>query len=64
MAAAHINPLLHYESYGWREGRDPSAAFRTNQYLSYYADVKAAGIAPLLHDVQFGQGERRTAFAA
>ena len=60
MAAAHINPLLHYETYGWKEGRDPSAAFSTSQYLATYADVKAAGVDPLLHYVAYGQSEGRS----
>ena len=64
VAAAHINPLLHYEQYGWTEGRDPSAQFSTHKYLAAYSDVKAAGADPLLHYVAYGQGEGRTAFAA
>ena len=63
VAAAHIDPLAHYEATGWQEGRDPSAAFSTNKYLAAYADVRAAGIDPLLHYVVNGQAEGRTAFA-
>lgn len=63
VAAAHINPLLHFEVNGWREGRNPSAAFSDSKYLAAYADVKAAGIDPLLHYLQNGQAEGRTAFA-
>ena len=62
VAAAHINPLLHFEVNGWREGRDPSAAFSDSKYLAAYADVKAAGIDPLLHYLTSGQAEGRTAF--
>ena len=64
VAAAHVNPLIHYEQHGWKEGRDPSAQFSTNKYLAAYADVKAVGIDPLLHYVEFDQSEGRTAFAA
>lgn len=63
MAATHGDPLLHFEQYGWHEGRDPSAAFSTNKYLAAYSDVRVAGADPLLHYVQYGQAEGRTAFS-
>ena len=63
VAAAHVDPLAHFEANGWREGRDPSAAFSTTKYLAAYGDVKAAGIDPLLHYVASGQAEGRSAFA-
>src|SRR5690349_22380597 len=34
VAAAHINPLDHYNQFGWHEGRDPSLAFDTAAYLA------------------------------
>jgi len=64
VAAAHIDPLSHYERQGWLEGRDPSAQFSTHKHLAAYSDVKNAGIDPLLHYVANGQAEGRTAFAA
>ncbi len=63
VAAAHVDPLLHYETNGWTEGRDPSAAFSTTQYLSHYADVATAHIDPLAHFAQLGQAEGRQSFA-
>ena len=62
--AAHVDPLLHYEQFGWLEGRDPSAGFSTNQYLAANTDVAAASVDPLAHYAQFGQTERRMAFPA
>ncbi len=62
VAAAHIDPLYHYEAFGWHEGRDPSAAFSTNQYLAHYADVKNAHVDPLAHFASYGQLEGRQAF--
>ena len=62
VAAAHVDPLLHFESSGWHEGRDPSAQFSTTKYLAAYADVRNAGIDPLLHYVAFGQAEGRAIF--
>ena len=62
VAAAHIDPLLHFEQSGWKEGRDASAQFSTAKYLAAYADVRAAGLDPLLHYIAYGQTEGRTAF--
>ena len=64
VAAAHIDPLAHYEATGWKEGRDPSVLFSTNKYLAAYSDVRNAGLDPLLHFVVYGQAEGRTAFTA
>ena len=41
-AAAHINPLDHYNVFGWHEGRDPSVGFDTTSYLAAKPDVAAA----------------------
>ena len=60
--AAAIDPLLHYEQYGWKEGRDPSAQFSTSKYLAANADVKAAGLDPLVHYEQHGIQEGRAIF--
>ena len=42
--AAGVNPLLHFHSDGWKEGRDPSALFDTQYYLIHAPDVAAAGV--------------------
>lgn len=49
----------HYNQYGWQEGRNPNAIFDTKGYLDAYADVKAAGINPLMHYDSFGFKEGR-----
>ncbi|WP_336488450.1 alkaline phosphatase [Methylobacterium nigriterrae] len=49
----------HFESFGWKEGRDPNAAFDTKGYLAAYADVARAGINPLAHYDQNGWKEGR-----
>lgn len=49
----------HYEEFGWREGRDPNAVFDVSGYLAAYADVRAAGIDPLMHYDVYGWKERR-----
>ena len=63
MKAANVNPLDHYNQFGWHEGRDPSTGFDTASYLANYADVSAAHINPLTHFLQFGMNEGRSAFA-
>ncbi|WP_425324427.1 ExeM/NucH family extracellular endonuclease [Methylobacterium frigidaeris] len=49
----------HYQTYGWREGRNPNAVFDTNGYLDAYRDVRAAGIDPLMHYDLYGWKEGR-----
>jgi hypothetical protein len=57
--AAHVDADSHYNTFGWREGRDPDAFFSTNIYLSANSDVKAAGVNPLVHFDIFGWHEGR-----
>ena len=59
VAAAGVDPYLHYLAFGWKEGRDPSALFDTRYYLTQNPDVSAAGANPLLHFEQFGWKEGR-----
>ncbi len=59
VAASGMDPLRHYLSVGWTEGRDPSALFSTRYYLSHNPDVAAAGVNPLLHYEQTGWTEGR-----
>ncbi|MGF3024807.1 esterase-like activity of phytase family protein [Methylobacterium aquaticum] len=49
----------HYQTYGWKEGRNPNAVFDTKGYLNAYGDVRAAGIDPLMHYDQYGWKEGR-----
>ena len=53
-----INPAKHYLYFGWKQGFNPSEKFDGNLYLSFYDDVKAAGINPLLHYEKFGKNKR------
>lgn len=64
VAAAHVNPLTHYETNGWMEGRNPSAQFSSQKYLAAYSDVRNAEMDPLLHYVSFGRAEGRIAFTS
>lgn len=54
-----MEPARHYFLYGWKEGRDPSARFVTEEYLTMNKDVRAAKICPLYHYEKFGRWEGR-----
>lgn len=56
---SHIDPAAHYYQFGWKEGRDPSSRFHTNEYLSLYPDVKNENICPLVHYEKYGKKEGR-----
>ncbi|MBF0877895.1 hypothetical protein HKD21_13770 [Gluconobacter cerevisiae] len=56
---AGIDPLEHYMTVGWREGRNPSPAFDTQFYLHANPDVVKADLNPLEHFVGTGQAEGR-----
>ena len=53
------DPFQHFETVGWKEGRNPNALFDVNGYLANYKDVAAAHINPLDHYDQFGWHEGR-----
>ena len=54
-----IDPFYHFSTVGWKEGRDPSAAFSVKGYLAANPDVEKAGVAPLRHFLDHGRTERR-----
>ena len=56
---AKVDPLEHFLTKGWREGRNPSRSFDVSYYLASNADVAAAGVNPLLHYVWAGAKEGR-----
>ena len=49
VAAAGVNPLMHFLKQGWTEGRDPNPLFDTSYYLETNPDVAAGGLNPLMH---------------
>jgi hypothetical protein len=59
VARAGVDPLTHFNTIGWQEGRNPNAWFDTVGYLNAYADVAAAGINPLEHYQLSGWREGR-----
>lgn len=59
VAATRQDPLEHYLTSGWKEGREPSAGFQGQAYLQAHPDVKAAGVNPLVHFLDHGLAEGR-----
>ncbi|MCX6973421.1 MAG: hypothetical protein NTZ94_03805 [Verrucomicrobia bacterium] len=51
--------IYHYLEHGWRQGRNPSADFSNNWYLTSHSDVNDAGINPLWHYMAAGKAEGR-----
>lgn len=64
VANPSTDPARHYDLAGWKNGNDPSVKFDTTLYLVHNPDVKAAGIDPLLHYLQYGQAEGRQTYTA
>jgi hypothetical protein len=54
-----IDPIFHYITRGWTEGRAPGPLFDGDEYQRANADVAAAGCNPLVHYILYGQKESR-----
>lgn len=61
VAAADIEPVVHYLLHGASELRSPSRYFSTRWYASRYPDVAASGKNPLYHFIMSGYSEGRLA---
>lgn len=59
VAKAGVDPLRHYVTHGWHEGRRPNAVFDPVEYLAVNPDVYQSGMEPLLHYAVFGADEGR-----
>ena len=55
-----VDPLEHFLTNGWREGRDPRRDFSVNDYLELNPDVAAVGMNPFVHWLVAGRAEGRT----
>jgi hypothetical protein len=51
---AGVDPVAHFNIFGWHEGRDPSGFFDTSAYLNANPDARASGVNPLDHYDQIG----------
>jgi len=49
VAKSGIEPVLHYVSSGWKEGRNPNATFSTTNYLVQHPDIAAQRFNPFVH---------------
>jgi hypothetical protein len=58
---AGFDPLDHFMSSGWREGRDPTPDFSVMDYLETYPDIAEAGVNPFVHYLLTGRAEGRIA---
>ena len=58
VAAAGIDPLVHFTHFGAFEGRNPHPLFDVGFYLSQNRDVAASGVNPLIH-YWYGAGSER-----
>lgn len=59
IAAAGLDPLLHFIRFGLTERRDPNPFFDTGWYAVHYYDVGVSGALPLIHYVTVGAREQR-----
>ncbi|HWA43197.1 MAG TPA: glycosyltransferase [Hypericibacter adhaerens] len=55
VAAARLDPVVHYLLAGWRENRDPSAEFSTRAYLEAHPDMAKGHVNPLTHMTVFAK---------
>ncbi len=55
VARAKRDPLEHYLTHGWREGRLPGPYFDGVWYLKEYPEVAGAGVNPLEHYLRDGK---------
>jgi hypothetical protein len=60
VAAAGIDPLVHFVGWGWREGRSPNLYFDARWYLQQNPAVARAAIAPLVHYIRSGEAQNRS----
>lgn len=47
-----INPLKHYIKNGWKEGRNPSESFNTNDYIQQNNILLNSKYSPLFHQIK------------
>lgn len=51
--------LIHFLNFGLNLGYDPGPIFDTKYYTSSNRDLRASGLCPLLHYIEFGMAEKR-----
>lgn len=61
VAAAGVDPFGHFNEWGWREGRDPSADFSVSRYLFANPDIRELEENPFRYHYLNGRWEGRLA---
>jgi glycosyltransferase involved in cell wall biosynthesis len=59
VAAARVDPVVHYLLFGSKEGRAPSRFFSESEYLYRHPDVGASGVPAIQHYEGPGRAEGR-----
>lgn len=59
VAAAGLDPFLHFMLHGWQEGRDPAPGFSIAYYAASNPDLRKAGVHLFWHYVRHGREENR-----
>lgn len=59
VAAAGVDPVTHFNTVGWQDGRMPNGLFDTAYYLFQFADIAAANANPFQHYLAVGWKEGR-----
>ncbi len=59
VAKADANPIEHYLTFGYKEGRNPNRYFNTNFYLQTNPDVLFSSMNPFIHYILYGAKEGR-----
>ena len=60
VAAAGLDPALHFLLHGAAERRNPGPHFDTGHYLDLYPDIAGSGLNPLVHYLLAGWAEGRS----
>ena len=59
VASLRIDPIAHFVSIGWKQGRDPNPHFSVSYYLATNKDVRDLKINPFVHYITTGRREGR-----
>jgi len=54
-----VDPLRHFDTIGWTQGRQPAPSFDATAYLKANPDIAAAHVDPLAHFLANGAQEGR-----
>ncbi len=61
IGANNLDPLDHFCTFGWKEGRDPAPWFSVNYYRKFHKDVQGN---PFFHYLTMGRAQKRRVWPA